>query len=104
MESAHASPGRPRRGSAGSRTTGSASVSYNLVSDALNGPMELKIMLLLLLLKVVATATGYGSGNAGGVFGPRLFIGAVLGGARQRGVHMRWSAWVRPSPELYERR
>lgn len=79
-------------------------VSYNLVSDALNGRMEFKIMLLLLLLKVVATATGYGSGNAGGVFGPRLFIGAVLGGARQRGVHMRWSAWVRPSPELYERR
>jgi len=29
----------------------------------------------------VATATCYASGNAGGIFGPSLFIGAMLGGA-----------------------
>lgn len=62
-------------------------VGYNLVSDALNGRMELKIMLLLLVLKVVATTTGYGSGNAGGVFGPSLFIGAMLGGAVGTAAH-----------------
>lgn len=56
-------------------------VGYNLVSDALNGRVELKIMLALLALKVIATATSYSSGNAGGVFGPSLFIGAMLGGA-----------------------
>ena len=56
-------------------------VGYNLVSDALNGQMALKVMLLLLVLKLVATATSYGSGNAGGIFGPSLFIGAMLGGA-----------------------
>ncbi len=56
-------------------------VGYNLVSDALNGRMELQIMLILLVLKLVATATCYGSGNAGGIFGPSLFIGAMLGGA-----------------------
>jgi CIC family chloride channel protein len=56
-------------------------VGYNLVSDALNGQMALKIMLLLLVLKLVATATSYSSGNAGGIFGPALFIGAMLGGA-----------------------
>ena len=38
-------------------------------------------MALLLVLKVVATATCYASGNAGGIFGPSLFIGAMLGGA-----------------------
>jgi len=54
-------------------------VGYNLVSDALNGQMALKVMLLLLVLKLVATATSYGSGNAGGIFGPSLFIGAMLG-------------------------
>jgi CIC family chloride channel protein len=35
----------------------------------------------LAALKIVATATCYSSGNAGGIFGPSLFIGAMLGGA-----------------------
>lgn len=56
-------------------------VGYSLVGDALNGQMALKMMLLLLVLKLVATATCYSSGNAGGIFGPSLFIGAMLGGA-----------------------
>jgi CIC family chloride channel protein len=56
-------------------------VGYNLVSEALNGQMALRTMLLLLVLKMIATSTCYGSGNAGGIFGPSLFIGAMLGGA-----------------------
>jgi CIC family chloride channel protein len=36
---------------------------------------------LLLALKIPATAMCYSSGNAGGIFGPSLFIGAMLGGA-----------------------
>jgi tetratricopeptide (TPR) repeat protein/CBS domain-containing protein len=51
------------------------------VSEALNGQMTLQIMALLVLLKVLATASCYGTGNAGGIFGPALFIGAMLGGA-----------------------
>lgn len=62
-------------------------VGYNLVSDALNGQMALKMMLLLLVLKIIATTTCYGSGNAGGIFGPSLFIGAMLGGAVGQGAH-----------------
>ena len=62
-------------------------VGYNLVSDALNGQMALKMMLLLLGLKLVATPTCYGSGNAGGIFGPALFIGAMLGGAVGQVAH-----------------
>src|SRR5205085_5004605 len=43
--------------------------------------MLLSVMAMLVLLKVIATATCYSSGNAGGIFGPSLFIGAMMGGA-----------------------
>src|SRR6204780_5035817 len=56
-------------------------VGYGVVSHALNGELVLKTMALLVVLKLVATATCYASGNAGGIFGPSLFIGAMLGGA-----------------------
>lgn len=55
-------------------------VGYGHVGDALNGRMLVGTMALLLGLKVVATAACYSSGNAGGIFGPSLFIGAMLGG------------------------
>jgi CIC family chloride channel protein len=54
-------------------------VGYNFVSQVLNGGMIVRTMALLVLLKVVATATCYASGNAGGIFGPSLFIGAMPG-------------------------
>ncbi len=56
-------------------------VGYNIVGEALNGQTALRSMLLLLVLKLVATSVCYASGNAGGIFGPSLFIGAMLGGA-----------------------
>ena len=56
-------------------------VGYNFVDKALNGGMLVRTMALLVLLKVLATSTCYASGNAGGIFGPSLFIGAMLGGA-----------------------
>jgi CIC family chloride channel protein len=56
-------------------------VGYGYVGDVLNGGMALKLMVLLIVLKTVAVCTSYGSGNAGGIFGPSLFIGAMLGGA-----------------------
>jgi CIC family chloride channel protein len=55
-------------------------VGYKHVGEALNGSMALKLMLLLLVLKLFAVATSYASGNAGGIFGPSLFLGAMLGG------------------------
>ncbi len=56
-------------------------VGYGFVGDALNGNMALKMMLLLVVLKLFAVTTSYASGNAGGIFGPSLFIGAMLGGS-----------------------
>jgi CIC family chloride channel protein len=55
-------------------------VGYVHVGAALNGGMALRLMILLLVLKLVAVATSYASGNAGGIFGPSLFLGAMLGG------------------------
>jgi len=55
-------------------------VGYGFVGDALNGNMAFKMMLLLVVLKLFAVTTSYASGNAGGIFGPSLFIGAMLGG------------------------
>jgi CIC family chloride channel protein len=55
-------------------------VGYKHVGEVLNGRMAFKLMLLLLVLKLVAVATSYASGNAGGIFGPSLFLGAMLGG------------------------
>ena len=56
-------------------------VGYGYVGDALNGKMALELMALLIVLKLVAVTTSYASGNAGGIFGPALFIGAMLGGS-----------------------
>ena len=55
-------------------------VGYGYVGDALNGRMALNLMVLLVVLKLLAVTTSYASGNAGGIFGPALFIGAMLGG------------------------
>jgi CIC family chloride channel protein len=42
--------------------------------------MALRLMVLLLVLKLFAVTASYASGNAGGIFGPSLFLGAMLGG------------------------
>jgi CIC family chloride channel protein len=55
-------------------------VGYLHVGEALNGTMAWKLMALLLVLKLVSVAVSYASGNAGGIFGPSLFLGAMLGG------------------------
>ena len=55
-------------------------VGYDEIGRILNGDIILRTVLLLAALKIVATAVCYASGNAGGIFGPSLFIGAMLGG------------------------
>jgi CIC family chloride channel protein len=56
-------------------------VGYEHVQKVLNGDIVLKLVMLLAVLKIVATAMCYASGNAGGIFGPSLFIGAMMGAA-----------------------
>jgi CIC family chloride channel protein len=56
-------------------------VGYTYVGQALNGNLALKVMLLLIVLKLVGVTVSYASGNAGGIFGPALLLGSMLGGA-----------------------
>jgi chloride channel protein, CIC family len=56
-------------------------VGYEWVDQALNGGLVLRAMLVLCFVKLAATAISYCSGNAGGIFAPSLFIGAMAGGA-----------------------
>lgn len=56
-------------------------VGYDQVERVLGGDVVLKVVVMLAVLKIVATAVCYASGNAGGIFGPSLFIGAMVGGA-----------------------
>lgn len=55
-------------------------VGYSYVGDALNEKMTLELMALLVVFKLIGSAVSYATGNAGGIFGPSLFIGAMLGG------------------------
>jgi CIC family chloride channel protein len=65
----------------------SLGVGYSYVGAALNGGMTVKLMVLLLVLKFFAVTTSYASGNAGGIFGPALFLGAMLGGIVGTAAH-----------------
>ena len=62
-------------------------VGYEYVDQALNGGLLLKTMLLFCFLKLGATVVSYSSGNAGGIFAPSLYVGAMLGGAVGLVVH-----------------
>ena len=72
-------------------------VGYGYVGFALNGGMALKLMVLLLVLKFFAVTTSYASGNAGGIFGPALFLGAMLGGSLGMVAHGFWPKHVATS-------
>jgi CIC family chloride channel protein len=65
-----------------------AGVGYEYVDQALNGEMVLTTMAALGALKILATITSYVSGNAGGIFAPTLFIGAMTGGTVGAVVNM----------------
>lgn len=54
-------------------------VGYDQVERALGGELVLRAVALLAVLKIVATSVCYASGNAGGIFGPSMFIGAMIG-------------------------
>lgn len=54
---------------------------YGTIQDALRGNLTIGLMLSFAALKILATSFTISSGGSGGVFGPSLFIGAMLGGA-----------------------
>jgi len=62
-------------------------VGYEYVDQALNGGLLMKTMAILCFVKLGATIVSYASGNAGGIFAPSLYIGAMAGGAIGAVVH-----------------
>ena len=64
--------------------TGSSSifgVGYGTLSVELQGSLPLKLLLILGVCKLAGTVVSYSSGSAGGIFGPSLYIGGMIGGA-----------------------
>ncbi len=55
-------------------------VGYGPVGQALAGELPTLTMAILLVLHLALVVIAYASGNAGGIFGPSIFLGAMLGG------------------------
>jgi CIC family chloride channel protein len=75
-------------------------VGYEYVDQALNGGMLLRTMLLLCAVKLAATIISYSSGNAGGIFAPSLYLGAMAGGVVGMVVHQ-FAPFPTASPGAY---
>jgi CIC family chloride channel protein len=67
-------------------------VGYDQVERVLNGDVILKVVVVLAALKIIATSVAYASGNAGGIFGPSLFIGSMVGASVGGVAHMLFPA------------
>jgi chloride channel protein, CIC family len=75
-------------------------VGYVYINALLNGHMAIKIAAVLVVLKLITSATSSGTGNAGGIFAPVLFIGAMLGGTVGGVAHHFWPT-LTASPGAY---
>ena len=67
---------------------------YGWIQMAMEGKILWWVMGLLALLKILATSCTISSGGSGGVFGPSVFIGAMLGGAFGFLGHTLAPGWV----------
>ncbi len=75
-------------------------VGYEYVDQALNGGLLFRTLVMLCFLKLAATVISYASGNAGGIFAPSLYIGAMAGGALGTVVH-RFAPFPTGNPGAY---
>jgi CIC family chloride channel protein len=70
------------------------------VGQALNGGLLFRTLILLCVMKLIATVISYSSGNAGGIFAPSLYLGAMVGGAVGTLVH-RYATFPTGAPGAY---
>ena len=73
---------------------------WGYIQHALDGRLLLGSMALIAMAKILATSLTIGSGGSGGVFGPTLFIGGMLGGVVGYGGAQLAPALF-PHPEAY---
>jgi CIC family chloride channel protein len=71
---------------------------YGWVQQVINGDPQMTVSFLLLIVaaKIVLTGVTIGSGGSGGVFGPSVVIGGLLGGAFGTIMH-HWLPGVSPT-------
>jgi len=67
---------------------------YGWIQAAIEGKIFWGTMFILALMKIVATSCTLNSGGSGGVFGPSVFMGAMLGGAFGFLGHQLAPGWV----------
>jgi len=67
---------------------------YGWIQAAMEGKIFWGTMFLLASMKIVATCCTISSGGSGGVFGPSVFMGAMLGGAFGFLGHQLAPGWV----------
>jgi CIC family chloride channel protein len=75
-------------------------VGYEYVGQALNGGLLSRTLIVLCVMKLIATVMSYSSGNAGGIFAPSLYLGAMVGGAVGTLVH-RYATFPTGAPGAY---
>jgi CIC family chloride channel protein len=56
-------------------------LGYETINDAAAGRLPFVLLVALVVAKLVATSVTVGSGASGGVIGPSLYLGGMLGGA-----------------------
>lgn len=75
-------------------------VGYDTVEAALHGELLLRMLLIILVVKVFATSAAIGLGVPGGMIGPALFMGTMLGGIAGILSHQ-WMPGAESSPGFY---
>jgi CIC family chloride channel protein len=73
---------------------------YGTIQKALMGELPVALMFSLAFLKIATTSFTISSGGSGGVFGPSLFIGAMLGGTVGQLAHA-WFPGIVSSPSAF---
>ncbi len=61
--------------------------NYECLRQAVTGSIGFGLLLFIVVAKIGTTSFTMGSGGSGGLFGPSLFIGGILGGAVGFGLH-----------------
>lgn len=71
-------------------------LGYDSIKAAAAGQLPLALLLSLVVAKLVATSITVGSGASGGVIGPSLYLGGMLGGAAGSLFHGLVPQWTAP--------
>ncbi len=75
-------------------------VGWGYLQQAIDGHVVVRMLALIALAKIATTCLTVGSGGSGGVFGPTLFIGGMLGALVGYGGAL-WSPELFPNPAAF---